>query len=102
MSRGLKTNREALQVLRNEGSWFGEKWRNLAQAKEGSGSGSDILPSSGSRDKLIASVQSVDPCGRVVMVAPDVGLREFCFDAAFPLGFSQESLYNATAKRQVG
>lgn len=104
MSRGLRNNSQALKVLRNEGNWFGEKWRSInLEKKQGSGEVASVAGSAeASNDRLIASVQSIDPgTGRVIMVAPDVGLREFCFDAAFPVNCSQESVYETTARMQV-
>jgi kinesin family protein 5 len=53
-------------------------------------------------DKITASVQSVDPgTGRVVMIAPDVGLREFAFDGVFPARASQQGVYDTVARGLV-
>ena len=53
-------------------------------------------------EKVIARVQSVDSgLGRVIMVAPDVGLREFAFDGVLPVKASQASVYDNTARRLV-
>ena len=53
-------------------------------------------------EKITASVQSVDPgAGRVVMIAPDVGLREFTFDGVFPQSTSQTNVYDTVARRLV-
>lgn len=53
-------------------------------------------------DKTIARVQSLDPgSGRVVMLAPDVGLREFSFDGVLPLNCTQQSAYDTTTRRLV-
>lgn len=56
-------------------------------------------------DKVIAGVQSVDPdSGRVVMIAPDVGLREFAFDDVIPPNgpaSTQRSAYDKVARRLV-
>mmetsp|Transcript_25872 Transcript_25872/g.43132 ORF Transcript_25872/g.43132 Transcript_25872/m.43132 type:complete len:889 (+) Transcript_25872:106-2772(+) len=58
--------------------------------------------SSGSGEGMVASVQTVDPMsGRVVTVAPDVGLREFSFDAVLPDRVSQRHAYNSSARRLV-
>ena len=62
-----------------------------------------LLPlSTLSTDTITASVQSVDPgTGRVVMIAPDVGLREFTYDGVFPAHASQSSVYDTVAKGLV-
>jgi Kinesin motor domain len=55
-----------------------------------------------SADRIVASVQNVDPgTARVVMIAPDVGLREFSFDGVFPDRSPQGKVYEAVAKRLV-
>jgi hypothetical protein len=52
--------------------------------------------------RVVATVQTVDPVsGRVVMVAPEVGLREFNFDTVLHAKASQKSVYNASARRLV-
>jgi kinesin family protein 5 len=54
-------------------------------------------------ERITAAVQNVDPgTGRVVMIAPDVGLREFSFDGVFPEKASQKTLYDTVARRLVG
>lgn len=52
--------------------------------------------------RMVACVQSVDPLtGRVVMVAPDVGLREFSFDSVLHPKATQRSVYDTSARRLV-
>lgn len=59
-----------------------------------------ILPDQ--QQRMVASVQNIDTmAGRVVMVAPDVGLREFSFDGVLPLHASQKSMYDTSARRLV-
>jgi kinesin family protein 5 len=98
MSHGLRTNRDALQVLRNEGSWFGTQWAEIDRKN-----GTSRKPSSAkAAAPLIAGVQSVDPSsGRVVFVTPDVGMREFAFDGVLPADISQSEVYNKVAMRLV-
>ncbi len=53
-------------------------------------------------DKIMAAVQNVDPLtGRVVMIAPDVGLREFNYDGVLPLQSSQNYMYDTVMRRLV-
>lgn len=53
-------------------------------------------------EKTVARVQSLDPgSGRVVMLAPDVGLREFSFDGVMPLTCTQQRVYDTTTRRLV-
>lgn len=52
--------------------------------------------------RMVACVQTLDPLtGRVVMVAPDVGLREFSFDSVLHPKATQRSVYDASARRLV-
>eukprot|EP01035_Chromulina_nebulosa_P018355 gene18355-24048_t len=47
-------------------------------------------------------VQTIDPgTGRVVVMAPDVGLREFTFDGVFGSSTSQKNVYNTTMKKLI-
>jgi kinesin family protein 5 len=98
MSHGLRTNRDALQVLRNEGSWFGSQWAEIDRRN-----GTSRKPSAGkAATPLVAGVQSLDPAsGRVVVVTPDVGMREFAFDGVLPADISQSEVYNKVALRLV-
>ena len=113
MSRRLQSNSQALRVLKDEGGWFGAKWKAIEEKGRANSSrkGEQSVPN---KDKptaeqtgnfganLVASVQSIDPgTGRVVMVAPDVGLREFSFDAALPTAVSQSAVYQTTSSRLV-
>lgn len=98
LSKKVSSNSVALRYLKEEGDWFGEKWRNIK-------SGSATLQTdqmNHQKDRLVASVQSIDPgTGRVVMVAADVGLREFAFDGVFPPTTSQDTIYDTCARRHV-
>lgn len=95
LSNGLTSNREAIQILMSEGSWFG----GLDADKENSTpSDSSALDKHRARSPntkdLVASVHSVDPgSGKVVLITPDVGLREFSFDAVFPSNTGQRAVY---------
>jgi len=102
LSHGLKSRKEALKILKEEGGWFGKKWSDIEASKENVSQnkvGSKPPPS----DMLKASVQNIDvENGRVVMVAPDVGLREFSFDAIFAPASTQKHVYETTAQSLVG
>ena len=51
---------------------------------------------------MIARVQSIDPgTGSVVVVAPDVGLRQFTFDSVLPPTCSQQLAFDTTTRRLV-
>jgi len=84
LSHKLTSNKEALKVLATEGGWFHKKWTSVNVK------GTDVRivdenedPSNipkfrekMEKDRTFASVQSVDTdTSRVVMIAPDVGLR---------------------------
>jgi len=128
---GAKTQREALRTLASEGDWFGQKWaavQNSANAKGPSERDPNVLvehescllkpkdqpltfiKSNSIKDRVVAKVQSADQAtGRVIVIAPDVGVREFSFDGvvsspAAGLAASnkqQEHCYSLMAKRLV-
>jgi len=127
MSSGrAMSNREALRVLASEGEWFQKKYQRQLEAAKSSedeenktnNSSQFLLETDASStrlrrgeraidviknpEKLIARVQSLDSgTGRVVMVAPDVGLREFSFDGVLPLSSTQTQVYDMTTKKLV-
>lgn len=124
MSHNIKSNKKALKVLAAEGGWFHNKWSCLAKesppsAKRGKyykdtdylnieNSESDSYhgynPSlSGiSVEKTTANIETIDPeQGRVVVVAPDIGLREFRFDGVFSEQSQQHSLYDECIRHHV-
>ncbi len=118
ISHNLKTNREALKVLTSEGGWFQQKWTELEDKENVAHKGNQKTTSKGSAffskqevpqisvkkqdEKMVASVQRIDPLtGRVIMIAPDVGLREFSFDGVLPLQASQRYMYDSVMRRLV-
>jgi hypothetical protein len=53
-------------------------------------------------NKMISKVHSLDPLtGRVVMLTPDVGLREFSFDGVLPAKCSQRLAYETSTRHLV-
>ena len=96
LSNGLNSNRDAIKILMNEGSWF--------RGTVNSGKENSLVSDSMDFDprmlkapdtkNLVASVHSVDPAsGKVVLITPDVGLREFSFDSVFPANVGQKTVY---------
>lgn len=108
LSCNLKSNREALRVLKEEGSWFGKKWEEHQQnqSKRGKRGGATTVvksdPKKLSSTPLHARIQHVDVgSGRVVVMTPDVGIREFSFDGVFPAPCDQKSVYDIAGSRLV-
>jgi hypothetical protein len=115
LSHGLKSNRQALQILKEEGSWFGKKWNGINDEKVHEEEDKENLTDNSSKGKsmgtrscfnkptpLTADIQSVDPgSGRVVIVAPDVGMREFSFDGVLPANATQTQVYDRIASGLV-
>jgi hypothetical protein len=105
ISHGLTSRREVLQVLMKEGSWFGPQWK-AAREKKGRGKASSPPKApaggEGAAQTLHAGVHNLDPeFNRLVMVTPDVGMREFMFDGVFPTDIRQRDVYNKVARRLV-
>jgi hypothetical protein len=114
MSHNLKSNRQALKMLMKEGGWFQAKWAtektenndSIDGSKE---SASGVLANSNTpgkaptpAEKMVASVQNLDAeNGRAVVICPDIGLREFSFDAVLPPPVSQQTTYDRVARRLV-
>lgn len=130
MSHNIKNNRSALKVLTEEGGWFQEKWADNHNHVKESDKGSSFMAgdensnryqpkwkrlqdagdhsafsrmtSNMDQSKMIAKVHSIDPLsGRVVMITPDIGLREFSFDGVLPTNSSQKHTYDVSTKRLV-
>jgi hypothetical protein len=103
LSYGVKTKKHALKILKEEGNWFGKKWADIESSKENNSSNMNTNSKHISSSELLkASVQNIDAgSGRVVMVAPDVGLREFSFDGVFPPTSTQKHIYEVTTQNLV-
>lgn len=155
MSHNTKSNRRALRLLTEEGSWFSAKWAELSVDRatpKVSESGSEDTdendensphnsvskhkssaafttteehlqnrrllaltaarrrqeiaqgkaPKSAQPQQMVSKVHSLDPLGgRVVMLTPDVGLREFAFDGVLSGTSSQPYTYDLCTKRLI-
>ncbi|RYH18097.1 hypothetical protein EON65_27620 [archaeon] len=128
MNRKISNNREALKVLTQEGGWFQAKWQSLEnmpqKLTEEKGKGEGIkkstavfytdmktqgLPrhmqesaSKAGSNKIVSRVISHDALfGRVVMMTPDTGLREFNFNSVLPPATSQKVSYDTCVKPLV-
>lgn len=129
MSHKIKNNRSALKVLTEEGGWFQDKWAETSSNLKESTKGSSFFAGNedatvyqpkwkklqdqgdasalsrihnSNHNKMISKVHSIDPLsGRVVMITPDVGVREFSFDAVLPTNASQKHTYDVSTKRLV-
>jgi kinesin family protein 5 len=100
--------------LKEEGSWFGKKWTDIDLKTQEQEEDKENMAENSSKHKqtnkfqlkrsapLTADIQSVDPgSGRVVIVAPDVGMREFCFDGVLPSNATQTQVYDRIASGLV-
>jgi len=128
LSHKVKNNRTALKVLAEEGAWFEAKWSTIANTEANitkeqvfttddspnkKSQSSHMIQKhqlltkqkkAGSKEqhKIISKVHSLDAMnGRVVMITPDVGLREFSFDGVLPTNTSQKHAYDLCTKRLV-
>lgn len=124
MSMKLSSNREALQVLTNQGGWFGGNSQLFQEAEEGEekveGKENQVWFWSDSRrveasegkenrfeahateaetiPRLNGGVHSIDNVNnRVIVVDPTKGLREFPLDNVMKDRSDQSSVYDATA-----
>lgn len=103
MSNNLKSNRQAMKVLMQEGGWFGgrENEADLFFTKSPNSKKKNSLLKQ-HEDKIVASVQSLSSDnGQVVVICPDIGLREFNFSGVLPLQATQQSTYERVAQSLV-
>jgi len=102
---GVKPRASALRKLQEEGGWFGRDWKKkapLEQNASGDPDGATGKQGDGTLDpnSMVAHINDVDPMsGRVVAVAPGVGLREFEFDHVFNAKAGQSAVYEAATRR---
>ena len=124
MSHNLNSNKDALKVLAYEGGWFQKKWTSIEEDrkqndnnKKNDDNNIEQLQMNFSKmqksvplmcnkentdSRVVAKVQSVDTgTGRVVMIAPDVGLREFNFDSVLNDRSNQNHVYETVCRRLV-
>ena len=110
LSKRLTSNKQALNVLKSEGAWFGDEWKRIEEeeAKNNPGDNKEnatpMSPGSknGSVQQLRDGVHSIDAMnGRVVMVDPTKGLREYEFDNVLREQCSQNAVYESSTRRLV-
>jgi hypothetical protein len=59
-------------------------------------------PGSDDANKMVSKIHSIDSLnGRVIMLTPDSGLREFSYDGVLPPNVSQKYTYDVSMKRLV-
>jgi hypothetical protein len=109
MSNGFKSNRQALKLLTQSGGWFQNKWLSIAnEAQEPENvfwTEKQYKPTfkvNTKVERMVSKVEAIDSeNGRVVMLAPSVGLREFSFNHVFSPNSTQSEVYEATTRRLV-
>lgn len=122
MSNNLNSNKSALKILSEEGKWFSNNGKRdpsfysldgVVDSEtslepicddeniEVIGNGSSNV-NGNSQKEMVASIQLVDSgTKRVVVLAPEVGFREFIFDGVFSQDTTQKYFYDASVSRQV-
>lgn len=94
------TSKQALERLTKAGGWFGSRWTEEERVK--AGWSLDKEAASAQEEKVVAHVHTIDPgTGRVVMVAPGVGLRGFTFDSVMGQKVSQRHVFDCAARRHI-
>lgn len=118
----LDSNRDALNILKEEGEWFKEKWLNnnmtvndqfsdgrslyhddstncIQQQEDRQGATNSVMHH---HQPLCYGVREID-CqnSNVVLVDPTKGLRNFQFDCVLPVDCSQNEVYAKCAKYLV-
>ena len=97
MNRNLASNKDALQVLREQGDWFGE---NNGEALKDDNNGSDMKKALHSKNQppALSGVTYIDCKNNSAVVVDRMkGLREFTFDKVLPEQSSQSYVYETTA-----
>lgn len=100
ISNGLKSNKDALSVLKEQGGWFKTKWDQLETS-----SPSTEDNASGARDDspnlFTPGITNVDVPNSRVVVMYTKGLREFEFDGVMKDGIPQTDVYEASVRPLV-
>ena len=110
ISQNLKSSREALQILQNQGGWFHDKWQQT-RPKENDEDETTFMEqrideamttTPRSSSSLGGGVHTIDSnSSRVILVDPIKGLREFAFDNVLPDKSTQQNTYEGSAKLLV-
>mmetsp|Transcript_7449 Transcript_7449/g.11085 ORF Transcript_7449/g.11085 Transcript_7449/m.11085 type:complete len:783 (+) Transcript_7449:104-2452(+) len=110
LSNKLETNQQALGVLKAQGGWFKDRWASIERKRSISSSKKEeekekntlSLHEMGEKQTLSCGINRIDPIsGRVVIVDPLKGLREFDFDKVFGDSSTQNFVYESSACRLV-
>jgi len=109
LSNNLDTNKDALNVLVEQGDWFGYKWSETNRKRTIDGSSGYEKENIDERHKkdeglhcLREGIHTVDTeAHRVVVVDPMKGIREFDFDNVFDDFASQDQVYESSTRRLV-
>ena len=104
-SSGLRSNTEALYVLRQQGGWFKDKWADHENEKPSAQMREEGESSALSNEQdcsVLCGINDIDSKNaRVVVVDATKGLREFAFDHVFSIDVSQDQVYDCSAARLV-
>jgi len=101
----LRTNRDALNILKQEGNWFKDKWTAMEVWEDKD----KMEPTNSERNEsespvpLTCGINTID-CknNNVVIVDPTKGLRNFHFNSVFAADCSQTLVYDKSTKRLIG
>lgn len=99
----LRTNSDALSILKQEGSWFKDKW--TAEVWEDK---DNMEPTNSERNEsesppLSCGIKTIDCKNKnVVIVDPTKGLRKFHFNSVLAADCSQTLVYDESTKRHIG
>lgn len=105
----LNSNRDALNILKEEGEWFKDKWSSHEKENATNNGVSDKECHSAKKDiedkgigALSCGVKSIDcSTNKVVIVDSTKGLRNFNFDRVLSDDCKQETVYETSAQTLV-
>eukprot|EP00978_Attheya_sp_CCMP212_P009324 scaffold22023_cov47-Attheya_sp.AAC.1 len=104
LSHGIKSNSEALKILRQEGGWFKEKWEEEEKVELGSmmDDDDDDEATRKNNNSVSCGISAIDSqAGRVMVVDPTKGIREFEFDHVHTDETEQAKVYTSSVSRLV-
>ena len=98
MNSNATSNKEALKILTHRGEWFKEKWCGVEPHRADPKYDEKKKAEEGLKCGLHGLDEGV---GRVLMIDPTKGLREYEFDNVFSASSSQGAVYDASLRRLV-
>lgn len=99
IENNVRSNSEALNILKSEGEWFHNAWMNIEKDQCGMNSNHLNLDRNKHEPSMVCGIDSINPNeSSVVIIDPTKGLRTFLFDHVFPENCNENAVYIRTVQ----